>query len=106
MAHRKIQLGQHFLINSQVADRIVEAARLKAGDAAVEIGPGKGILTERLVASGARVAAVELDARLCEDLAARFHLQEEGMLRLIHADFLQVSLSELPAPCVFVANLP
>jgi len=98
------RLGQHFLASTDIADRIVESARLASGESVVEIGPGKGILTERLLSRGARVTAVELDPRLCSALKERFGERQE--LKLLHADFLKLDLGELPAPSAFVANLP
>jgi 16S rRNA (adenine1518-N6/adenine1519-N6)-dimethyltransferase len=56
--------GQHFLVDRGVRDRIVAAAGVAPGDTVVEIGPGTGILTEGLLAAGARVLALEVDAGL------------------------------------------
>jgi 16S rRNA (adenine1518-N6/adenine1519-N6)-dimethyltransferase len=98
------KLGQHFLISPEIADRIVAAARLNPGESVVEIGPGEGALTERLLSRGNPVTAIELDARLHDKLEKRF--EETPKLKLIHADFLKLDLGELPAPSVFVANLP
>lgn len=98
------KLGQHFLANSDIADRIVAAARLEPGEHVIEIGPGEGALTERLLSKGNPVTAIELDARLYEKLDKRF--EEAPGLNLIHSDFLKLDLGELPAPSVFVANLP
>ncbi len=68
----KKSLGQNWLVNPGVLDRIVEAAAISANDTVLEIGPGTGALTERLVATGARIIAVEKDARLIESLRKRF----------------------------------
>jgi len=100
----RARLDQHFLVDPAVADRIVAAARLRPGDAVVEIGPGRGILTERLLAAGADVTAVEIDERLHAALAERFGAGER--LRPLRADFLDVELSSLPSPCKIVSNLP
>ena len=62
-AHRaRKRFGQHWLMDGAVLDRIVAAAELEAGEVVLEIGPGRGALSERLLASpAARVAAIELD---------------------------------------------
>lgn len=98
------RLGQHFLRRGDVARRIVDAAGLGPGDAVVEIGPGRGILTREILAAGAVVTAVEYDERLHADIAERF--QGEPRLSLVRSDFLGLDLSVLPRPCRVVANLP
>ena len=98
----RARLDQHYLTDPGAADSIVSAARVRPGAEVVEIGPGKGILTERLVAAGGRVTAVELDVRLAESLERRF----QGALRIVRADWLRLDLSTLPAPALVVSNLP
>lgn len=68
----KKSLGQNFLVNEGVLDRIVAAAGVTASDTVVEIGPGNGALTRRLAATGARVIAVEKDRRLIAPLRDAF----------------------------------
>lgn len=68
----KKSLGQNFLVNQGVLDRIVQAAEITPADTIVEIGPGTGALTERLAATGAHIIAIEKDRRLIEPLRARF----------------------------------
>ena len=63
----KKNLGQNFLVNEAVRDNIIEAAGLSAGDTVIEVGPGLGVLTEKLASQAGRVIAVELD----DNLAAR-----------------------------------
>ena len=63
-------LSQNFLTDLEALDAIVNAAELSAGDAVVEIGPGLGVLTRRLLAAECRVLAVELDERLSAYLRA------------------------------------
>jgi 16S rRNA (adenine1518-N6/adenine1519-N6)-dimethyltransferase len=99
------RLGQHFLIDEGVRDAIVAAARIEPGDRLIEIGPGRGFLTRALLARAREVTAVELDDWYAESAADR--LQSPPNLRLIHADFLKLDLSELgEGPFKFVANLP
>lgn len=79
----KKSLGQHFLRHRAILDRIVAALELPPGALVLEIGPGEGTLTERLLAAGARVTAIEKDADLVPGLQARF-----PELRLAHRDAL------------------
>jgi 16S rRNA (adenine1518-N6/adenine1519-N6)-dimethyltransferase len=79
----KKSLGQNWLVNTGVLDRIVAAAEITPGETVLEIGPGQGALTEYLVAAGANVIAVEKDHRLIEPLRERFpniHLIEDDIL--------------------------
>ena len=62
------RLGQHFLHSPAVLDAIVAAAALQSGESVLEIGPGAGALTERLLALPIRLAAVEVDPELAEAL--------------------------------------
>jgi 16S rRNA (adenine1518-N6/adenine1519-N6)-dimethyltransferase len=75
----KKALSQNFLTDAASLDAIVEAAELVPGDRVVEVGPGLGVLTRRLLGAGAQVLAVELDARLA---AYRFDLIEADALAL------------------------
>ena len=61
-------LGQHFLLDGEVADRILEAGDLRPADVVVEIGPGRGALTSKLLQRVGQVVAVEVDPRLAEAL--------------------------------------
>lgn len=83
--HRKRKsLGQHFLADARIANRIVAAAQPAAADTVLEIGPGAGILTRRLVQQAGRVIAVELDAALAAQLPQR--LDYPANLSVINAD--------------------
>jgi 16S rRNA (adenine1518-N6/adenine1519-N6)-dimethyltransferase len=99
-------LSQNFLTDPAALDAIVEAAELAPGDRVLEIGPGLGVLTRRLLAAGASVLAVELDRRLAEwlrtELAgiARFDLLEGDALHLDRAAIFPGSDFKL------VANIP
>jgi 16S rRNA (adenine1518-N6/adenine1519-N6)-dimethyltransferase len=98
-------LGQNFLHDRNLASWIVEKAELSADDYVVEIGPGLGALTEFILASGARVLAIEKDRRLAEFLRKRF---TEKRLEIIHGDALDFDLRPLFAkPRVkLLGNLP
>jgi 16S rRNA (adenine1518-N6/adenine1519-N6)-dimethyltransferase len=99
-------LSQNYLTDPEALDAIVAAADLEPGDRVVEIGPGLGVLTRRLLAAGASVLAVELDARLAEYL--RRQLYGVDHFELIEADALSVHPRELfPGLSIkLVANIP
>jgi 16S rRNA (adenine1518-N6/adenine1519-N6)-dimethyltransferase len=100
---RKKSLGQNFLYDPAILDRIVRAARLAPEDTVLEIGPGPGRLTRKLAAAVRRVIAVELDrelyARLREELAGLRNVQ------LVHGDALRYPYHEVGRFKV-VANIP
>ncbi len=80
-------LGQSFLTYEPVADALVEALGLSPTDTVLEVGPGKGMLTRRLVAMAGRVVAVEIDERLAQGL--RTDLGACGNLEVVQADFMK-----------------
>jgi 16S rRNA (adenine1518-N6/adenine1519-N6)-dimethyltransferase len=99
-------LGQSFLVAPQVADRIVASAAV-AGRAVVEIGPGTGVLSERLAAVAAELFLVEIDRRLAARLTERFAAASH--VHVLVADALEVDYERLLAGrgrAVVVANLP
>ncbi len=85
--HPKHSFGQNFLFDTRILDSIVEAAEVKAGDQVVEIGPGTGSLTRRLLRRGCSVTAFEIDRRLCRLL--RETLGSEADFSLIEGDVLE-----------------
>lgn len=96
------RFGQHFLVDSGVIDAIVRAIDPKPGDRIVEIGPGRGALTEPLRASGAHLTLIELD----RDLAA--HWRKVAGIDVVQADVLRVDFARLAPgqPLRVVGNLP
>jgi 16S rRNA (adenine1518-N6/adenine1519-N6)-dimethyltransferase len=99
------RLGQHFLRDPNLARLAAERAGLRAEDVVLEVGPGRGILTQVLVERALRVIAIELDRRLEPDLAPL--LAAHPGLEVVWADAMDVDLAALdPAPTAFVANLP
>jgi 16S rRNA (adenine1518-N6/adenine1519-N6)-dimethyltransferase len=98
-------LSQNFLTDAPTLDTIVEAADLRPGDRVVEVGPGLGVLTRRLLAAGASVIAVELDPKLADYL--RRELGEVDAFELIEADALSLHPRELSVDQFkLVANIP
>lgn len=102
-AHRaRKRFGQHWLTDAGVLERIVAAAELQPGDRVLEIGPGRGALTERLLKSGAEaITAVELDRDLVAGLRQRFGADDR--FTLVEGDALAVPL---PTGGKVVANIP
>lgn len=89
----KKSLGQNFLVDKNILDKIVAAAGLTEAKGALEIGPGIGALTERLAREAGRVAAVEIDNRLIPIL--RDVLADYGNVSVVHADVLKTDLHKL-----------
>jgi len=102
----KKSMGQNFLVNEAVRDSIVEAAGLSDGDTVIEVGPGLGVLTEKLASQAGRVIAVELDDNLAERLTNR--LARFSNIQIINADILSLDLSALVSGGTYkvVANIP
>lgn len=99
-------LSQNFLTDADALDTIVHAAEIAPGDRVVEVGPGLGVLTRRLLAAGAAVLAVEVDPRLAEYL--RRELYGARGFELIEADALTIHPRDCFAgqPFKLVANIP
>ena len=98
------RLGQNFLIDPNIVRKIVVLAELSLSDHVLEIGPGRGILTEALSHAAGRVTAVELDPRLHAYLETR---QVELLnVKLVCEDALTYPVESLPMGTVVVANLP
>lgn len=99
-------LGQHFLVDRSVLDAIVEAAELSRHDDVLEVGPGPGVLTQRLAAVAGSVTAVEVDPRMVA--VATDALASHPNARVVHADALDADLFALGhrPPTRIVANLP
>ena len=80
-------LGQNFLINDEVVERIVDSAEVNEEDLVIEIGPGLGNLTEYLLERAGKVIAIELDNRMIEILQDRFSLYNN--FELLNQDVLK-----------------
>jgi 16S rRNA (adenine1518-N6/adenine1519-N6)-dimethyltransferase len=95
------RLGQHFLVKGSILERIAAAACPDHVELVIEIGPGRGALTEKLLQRADRVVAIELDESLVGHLRARF----PDRLEVIHSDVLDVDLGQWGRVPV-VGNLP
>lgn len=103
----KKSLGQHFLHSQGALEKIVNAADLSPSDVVLEIGPGKGVLTERLLEKAGKVIAVEKDDGLYELLQEKFKDEiKANKLVLIHDDILEFDLESLNQKYKLVANIP
>lgn len=103
--------GQHFLHEKSVVDRIVSELSIETGQQFIEIGPGRGVMTEQLLSRGARVHAIEIDPMLTEQLHNKLGAHKN--LSLCCADALkleyqniQQAISSPQKPVRIVANLP
>lgn len=91
--HANKSLGQNFLINNEVVSTIIESANISNKDLVIEIGPGLGTLTSRLLEKAGKVICVELDDRMISILENRFKLYNN--FELIHNDVLKVDLNKI-----------
>ncbi len=87
------KLGQNFLINEAVINEIIKSADINKEDLVIEIGPGLGTLTSRLLEKAGKVIAVELDNRMVNILEDRFKLYDN--FELINDDILKVDLHKI-----------
>ena len=117
--HANKSLGQNFLVDDNVIDEIIRSSNIDKQDLIIEIGPGLGVLTNRLLQESNNVIAVELDKRMVNILQDRFILnisgQAESRLEIINEDILKINLNQLIAEkrskteikqVKIVANLP
>jgi len=105
--HSKKSLGQNFLVDNAVVTRIIQAVHPRADETIIEIGPGRGALTERLVEKAGHLVAIEFDRDLIARLRAQFSLHEN--FRLVEGDALTTDFCAFLEPnqrVRVVANLP
>ena len=105
----KHRLGQNFLVDNHVIERIMSLAELDGSECVLEVGPGIGTLTLALLREASRVVSVEADPELEPVLEA--HAREHDGFAFIMGDALKVAPAEIAEaaggePTVFVANLP
>jgi 16S rRNA (adenine1518-N6/adenine1519-N6)-dimethyltransferase len=111
--YAKKSLGQHFLKSKAALRSIVEASRLSAEDTVLEIGPGKGALTEVLLPHVKKIIAIEKDALLAAALETKYSAEiSAGKLKIIVADILELDDTTLAAEGItagnykLIANIP
>ena len=99
------RLGQHFLTNKQIVTDILRAGEISKKDIILEVGPGKGVLTEALVQKAKKVIAVEKDKELVEYLREKFSKYQN--IEIIYGDILKISNLSFPtSKFKVVANIP
>lgn len=99
----KKSLGQHWLHDEQTLQTIADAAGINNGETVLEIGPGAGTLTRKLVERAGEVIAVELDETLAAELPGRVR---DTNLTVVCQDILKFDLTTLPPGYKVVANIP
>ena len=100
-------LGQHFLFERGIVQKMVRVAGIRPDDTVLEVGPGLGILTSELLRAAKRVVAVELDRTLAEHLRRAFG--DDPRFSLVEGDALRLAVADLvppPTPYGVAANLP
>lgn len=97
-----VKKGQNFLIDKNVADKEINYSGITKEDVVLEIGPGKGILTELLAKKSKKVIAIEIDEKLIDDLECFLPKNVE----IIHSDVLKVDFNSLPKFSKIVSNIP
>ena len=100
------RLGQHFLTDARILGRIADGLELTGTETVIEIGPGRGALTEHLVARAGRVVAIELDRDLAQRLRERY--AGDARVEIIEADVLDIQLADAAGTPAFVlvGNVP
>ncbi|MDR0928492.1 MAG: 16S rRNA (adenine(1518)-N(6)/adenine(1519)-N(6))-dimethyltransferase RsmA [Oscillospiraceae bacterium] len=106
--HYKKSMGQHFLLDSALVERLAEASGVQKGDGVLEVGPGRGLLTAALARRARKLIAVELDLTLLNGLEVAMGLYPN--VEIVQGDILKADLpalvAELGTPCRLAANLP
>merc|ERR1719169_100452 len=95
--------GQHLLRNPGILDKIIEASELKQSDTALEIGPGTGNLTMKILPLVKKMVAIEVDTRMVAEVKKRAFNEGRLNFEVIQGDALR---TQFPAFDVCVANLP
>ena len=102
------KLGQNFVTDQNTVEKIVRTSKVSKDSIVLEVGPGLGSLTLALLATGAKVFAVEIDQRLAEllPITAKSKGFSGDQLEVINKDALEITTHEVQNPNVLVANLP
>lgn len=100
-------IGQHILKNPTIADAIVDKANIQPSQTVLEVGPGPGILTTRILQKAKKVVAVELDPRMAAELTKTVQsTPAEKKLQIVLGDFVKTDLSKLPPFQICISNTP
>ena len=102
------KLGQNFVTDQNTVEKIVRTSKVNKDSIVLEVGPGLGSLTLALLATGAKVFAVEIDQRLAEllPITAKAKGFSGDQLEVINKDALEITTHEVKNPNILVANLP
>lgn len=102
------KLGQNFVTDQNTVEKIVRTSKVNKDSIVLEVGPGLGSLTLALLATGAKVFAVEIDQRLAEllPITAKSKGFSVDQLEVINKDALEITTNEVENPNILVANLP
>ena len=104
VSHRRKRLGQVFLRDRRIVEKIVQRAALTVGETVLEIGPGRGILTTALARQATALYALEIDPRYAQAMRQQFAAASH--VYVLQADARAYDYDQLPQPLVVVANLP
>lgn len=99
----KKHLGQNFLVNVHIAEKMISSACLSSEDVVLEIGPGLGALTRKICDTGARVIALEKDSALIPKLRQTIMADN---FELVEGDVLTYDFAQIPVPVKVIGNIP
>jgi 16S rRNA (adenine1518-N6/adenine1519-N6)-dimethyltransferase len=102
------KLGQNFVTDQNTVEKIVRTSKVSKDSIVLEVGPGLGSLTLALLATGAKVFAVEIDQRLAKllPITAKSKGFSGDQLEVINKDALEITSKDIENPSILVANLP
>ena len=99
------RLGQHFLTDTRILDRIADALDITKNDTVIEVGPGRGALTDRLASRAGRLITIEIDKLLVPVLRTRY--ADQPHVSVIESDVLDLSLGDVAGgPYLLAGNVP
>ena len=105
----KKSLGQNFLSDPDIADKILSCSAIKPDDTVIEIGPGLGALTIPVARMAKKVIAIENDKHMCNLLKEQLQLNHVSNVHIIHKNILKTDIAAIcdtSAPCIVIGNLP
>jgi len=99
-----MDLGQHFLVNQKIAEKVVDSLELKEKDVVLEIGGGRGVLSEKIARKVKKFYIIEIDKNLVDVLKNKFG--SFNNVEIINEDFLKFDLDKLESNFKIVGNIP